>query len=94
MELIKPNTKIDFVGKIRYALIISWVLIAIGIFSMVVKGGPRYGIDFKGGTLFQIKFLKQVTAGDIRQALKELGIEAGSVYLRRMLSTLCALVKL
>ena len=60
MELIKPNTKIDFVGKIRYALIISWVLIAIGIFSMVVKGGPKYGIDFKGGTLFQIKFLKQV----------------------------------
>ena len=79
MELIKPNTKFDFVGKIKYALILSWVLIGIGLVSMLMKGGYRYGIDFQGGTLFQIKFSKQVTAGDIRQALKEIKIEAGSV---------------
>lgn len=79
MELIKPNTKIDFVGKIKYALILSWVLIGIGLVSMMMKGGLRYGIDFQGGTLFQIKFAKQVTAGEIRQALKEIKIEAGSV---------------
>jgi preprotein translocase subunit SecF len=79
VELIKPNTKIDFVGKIKYALILSWVIIGIGLLSMYVKGGLRYGIDFQGGTLFQIKFAKQVTAGDIRQSLKEIGVEAGSV---------------
>jgi len=79
VELIKPNTKIDFVGKIKYALILSWVLIGIGLVSMMVKGGLRYGIDFQGGILFQIKFAKQVTTGDIRQALKEISIEAGSV---------------
>jgi preprotein translocase subunit SecF len=79
VELIKPNTKIDFVGKIKYALILSWVLIGIGLVSMLLKGGLKYGIDFQGGTLFQIKFAKQVTAGDIRQALKEIGVEAGSV---------------
>ena len=79
MELIKPNTKIDFVGKIRYALILSWVLIIIGIISMIAKGGPQYGIDFKGGTLLQIKFVKPVTAGDIRQALKDMGVAGGAV---------------
>lgn len=79
MELIKPNTKIDFVGKIRYALILSWVLILIGIFSAVIKGGYTYGIDFRGGILFQMKFSKPVTASAVRQALKEMGIEAGSV---------------
>lgn len=79
MELIKPNTNFDFTGKIKYTVILSWVLILIGIGSMVVKGGPRYGIDFKGGTLFQVKFSKPVSAGDIRQAVKEMGIEAGSV---------------
>ena len=79
MELIKPNTKIDFIGKIRYALVFSWVLIIIGGISMIAKGGPRYGIDFKGGTLLQIKFAKQVTAGDLRGALKEMGVENGSV---------------
>jgi preprotein translocase subunit SecF len=79
VELIKPNTNFDFTGKIKYTVILSWVLILIGIASMAVKGGPRYGIDFKGGTLFQVKFLKPVSAGDIRQALKEMSIEAGSV---------------
>ena len=79
MELIKPNINIDFVGKIKFTVILSWVLILIGIASMVVKGGPRYGIDFKGGTLFQVKFSKPVTAGDIRQTIKELDIESGSV---------------
>jgi preprotein translocase subunit SecF len=79
VELIKPNTKIDFVGKIRFALILSWVLIIIGIISMIAKGGPLYGIDFKGGTLLQIKFVKPVTAGDLRQALKDMGVESGAV---------------
>jgi preprotein translocase subunit SecF len=79
VELIKPNTKIDFVGKIKYALIFSWTLIIVGIISMIAKGGPIYGIDFKGGTLFQIKFAKQVQAGEIRNALKDIGEGGGSV---------------
>ncbi len=79
MEIIKPNTKIDFVGKIKFALILSWVLIGIGIVSMVLKGGPLYGIDFRGGTLMQIKFAKKVSAGAIRKALKDMGVQTGSV---------------
>ena len=79
MELIKPNTKIDFVGKIKYALIFSWTLIIVGVISMIAKGGPLYGIDFKGGTLFQIKFAKQVQAGEVRNALKDVGEGGGSV---------------
>ena len=79
MEIIKPHTKIDFVGKIKFALILSWVLIGIGIVSMVIKGGPLYGIDFSGGTLMQIKFAKKVSAGAIRKALKDMGVQTGSV---------------
>jgi preprotein translocase subunit SecF len=79
VEIIKPNTKIDFVGKIKFALILSWVLIGIGIVSMVIKGGPLYGIDFSGGTLMQIKFAKKVSAGAIRKALKDMGVQTGSV---------------
>ena len=79
MELIKPNTKIDFVGKIKYALIFSWTLIIVGIISMIAKGGPLYCIDFKGGTLFQIKFAKLVKVGEVRSALKDIGEGGGSV---------------
>ncbi len=79
MELIKPNTNINFTARIKYALILSGVLILTGIVSMVLKGGPRYGIDFKGGTLFQIKFAQPVAAADIRQAVTEMGVTGGSV---------------
>jgi preprotein translocase subunit SecF len=75
MELIKPNSNINFVGRIRPALIFSLVLIAISLFSLLVKGGPRYGIDFEGGTLVQIKFFKAVNIGEVRGALDSLAIE-------------------
>jgi preprotein translocase subunit SecF len=78
-ELIKPNTKIDFVGMIRYTLALSWIVILIGIVSLVVKGGPTYGIDFRGGTLFQVKFARQVSAADIRSAVSGMGPQSSSV---------------
>jgi len=78
-ELIKPNTKIDFVGMIRYTLALSWIVILIGIVSLVVKGGPTYGIDFRGGTLFQVKFARQVSAADIRATVSGMGTQSSSV---------------
>jgi len=79
VEFIKQNININFVGKIWYALTLSWTLILLGIVCLVVKGGPHYSIDFKGGTLFQVRFEQSASAGDIRQVIKDMGIEAGSV---------------
>jgi preprotein translocase subunit SecF len=69
MEIIKPGINLDFVGKRRIAIIASLVLLAIGIVSLVVKGGPAYGIDFAGGSLVQIKFSEQTTAAQLRTTL-------------------------
>lgn len=77
MELIKHDLNFDFVGKIKLAVVLSWVVILIGLGSMVVKGGLSYGVDFSGGILVQVKFDKDTTAGDIKQALKDL--ELGGV---------------
>ena len=79
MELIKPNSNINFVGRIREALIFSLVLIGISLLSLVIKGGPRYGIDFEGGTLVQIKFFRAVKIGEVRNSLEALAIEGLSV---------------
>jgi preprotein translocase subunit SecF len=79
VEFIKQNININFVGKIWYALTLSWTLIIIGIVSLVAHGGPHYSIDFKGGTLFQVRFVQPTSAGDIRQVVKDMGNEAGSV---------------
>jgi preprotein translocase subunit SecF len=74
MDFVKPDINIDFVGKRRMAMIISLLAIAVGITSLVVKGGPRYGIDFAGGTLIQVRFTQAPDVGQIRNVLAEKGM--------------------
>lgn len=74
MELIKHDLNFDFVGKIKLAVVLSWVVILIGLGSMVFKGGLSYGVDFSGGILVQVKFNESTSAGDIKQALKDLNL--------------------
>jgi len=81
MQLIKPDINIDFVGKRKIAIAISIVLILIGFASLVVKGGPNYGIDFAGGTLVQVQFAEPTDATAIKKAMQ--GIELGSVVVQR-----------
>jgi len=50
------NTHIDFISKRKIAFIISGLLILAGIVSWIIHGGPQYGIDFTGGTLFEFDF--------------------------------------
>lgn len=73
MQIIK-DTKIDFIGYRKIAITISLVLIVIGIVSLVIHGGPKYGIDFTGGTSLQLKFEKPVNAGQIRAILSGIGL--------------------
>jgi preprotein translocase subunit SecF len=69
MEFIKSGLKIDFVGKMKYAIIFSAILTIISITSVIFHGGLNPGIDFAGGSIIQVKFQKDMTAEKIRQAL-------------------------
>jgi len=73
MELIKPGTQIDFVGKIKWAIGFSWLLILIGLASVLARGGLNYGIDFAGGTMVQVRFAQKPPIGEIRDAITPLG---------------------
>lgn len=79
MELIRPDTNFDFVGKRTIAIIASCVVILAGIISLAVKGGPEYGIDFAGGTLVQIKFTADTTAAEVRKALQDLNLRGMTI---------------
>ena len=94
MELIPPNTKIDFLGNRVYAYIFSLLLIVMSVLSIPVMGKVQLGIDFTGGVMVQVLFKKQVTTEDIRKSLKPLsgnlviqklsGSEGGDEYIIRM----------
>jgi preprotein translocase subunit SecF len=75
MEFIKPGLKIDFVGKMKYAIIFSAILTIISIASVIIHGGLNLGIDFAGGSIIQIKVTKDISADNIRQALKTTRLE-------------------
>ena len=55
MEIFK-QTNFDFLGNKWPFIIASLVLTVAGFASLGIKGGPRYGIDFRGGALMDVKF--------------------------------------
>lgn len=62
------NTWIDFIGKRKYAYIVSAVLTVICIASIAIHGF-KYGIDFTGGRNYVVRFDKPVNAEDIEGKL-------------------------
>jgi len=79
MEIFKPNTNINFVGHKNLAMAFSWVLIMIGVFSMVTKSGLNFGLDFTGGSLVQVKMSKVTTAADVRDTLSTLELKGMTI---------------
>ena len=68
MEIFK-HTNFDFLGKKWPFIILSLLLTAAGLVSLWIRGGPRYGIDFTGGALMDVNFMKRPSAEAIRSAL-------------------------
>ena len=77
---------IDLVGKNRWFFLASWILVAIGIISLLVSqiqlGAPlRLGIDFTGGTsmMLHINPAEEVTLAQLREEMAELGYEKARI---------------
>ena len=68
MEIFK-NTNFDFLGRKWPFIIASLILTAAGLVSILAKGGPRYGIDFRGGVLMYVRFNTEPPEEKIRAAL-------------------------
>ena len=63
--------KINFSNYFKISNILSAVIFTISILFISFKG-LNYGIDFKGGTLFEIKTNKDISTFNIRDTLKNL----------------------
>ena len=72
MQFFK-DAKYDIVSKRKIGYTVSSVFILASIISLIIHGGPKYNIDFTGGTLLHLKFEKGVPVEDLRAELKELG---------------------
>ena len=67
IELLRsPNY--NFIGKRRWAYIVSAIVVVVGLGSLAVRG-LRYDIDFTGGTLVQVRFEQPPSTAAIRTGL-------------------------
>lgn len=74
LRLIPTTLNIDFVRLRKISYIISAIIILAGMASFVIKGGPRYGIDFAGGATVQIKFAGSISDETVKKSLEETGL--------------------
>lgn len=79
LSIIKPNSKIDFIGLRKYCAIFSLALLLLGLGSLVMNGGPKYGIDFSGGVLAQVRFDHAVAPEQIKESLSSAKLQGLSV---------------
>lgn len=80
LHLIK-KTNIDFVGKRKYAWVVSGILTVIGLISFfwIVFGDANLSIDFAGGTEIQGSFMNPVDVADVRSALADAGFGEAAI---------------
>jgi preprotein translocase subunit SecF len=75
---------IDFVDKKRWFFLVSWILVIIGIASLIISqiqiGTPlRLGPDFAGGTSMILQFNPAVGLSQLREAMIKLGYDGATI---------------
>ena len=78
MEFFR-NVNVDWMGKAKYFVALSLLLLAVGWFSILRNGGLRYGIDFRGGTLVYVRFAGPAPVDQIRKGLQAAGLANSSI---------------
>ncbi|RLL53265.1 protein translocase subunit SecF [Mariprofundus sp. EBB-1] len=72
MQLIRSDIHYDFIGKRKFALLVSGIMILISLGALAAKG-LNFGIDFTGGTLVEVKFTPAPSIADVRSAISPKG---------------------
>jgi len=80
MEFFR-QTNIDFLKWRWWAIGASWALILVGLFTIFVQKGLKFGIDFSGGTAIALRFRERPDIDKLRSLLD--GANLGEIGIQR-----------
>ena len=72
-QIIKPGTRLNFVGQFPWTSVISAILVVAALTGLFTK--MRYGVDFSGGAEVQVKFGQAIQIDQLRGALRDKGFQ-------------------
>lgn len=79
MIRILHNTNFHFLRHWRWAAGLTAAFIALGLATFAITGGPKYGIEFTGGTLMQVRFKQAPDVAVLRSTLDAAGITGAEI---------------
>ncbi|MEE8492095.1 MAG: protein translocase subunit SecF [Acidimicrobiia bacterium] len=79
-RLYRGETTFDFVGRKRIGFIISAVLLTVSVVSLVTLK-LNLGVDFEGGTVIEVENPADASVPDIRDVLRDFGLESATIQL-------------
>ena len=74
MEFFK-QVNLDWMGKAKYFYALSGLLLAAGVVSILLHHGLFYGIDFRGGTVVDVRFAGPPPIDTIRNSVTQQGLK-------------------
>ena len=76
---ILHGVNVDWMGRRRIAFAVSALCILIALGSLIVRGGPRYGVDFTGGSIVEIQVTPAPHADQVRAAVDHAGFQGSEI---------------
>ncbi len=73
MNLFANLPSIDFMGKRKFAITLSVILLLVSLGSLVTRG-LNFGLDFSGGTLIELGYSNPVDLSVTREILEKGGV--------------------
>jgi preprotein translocase SecF subunit len=79
MLQILHGVNVNWMARRHIAFMVSGACVLISIISLIVHGGPRYGVDFTGGSLIEIQVTPPVHADAVRAAVDRAGFPGSEI---------------
>jgi len=69
MEFFKYTKTFNFMGRSKFAMMFS-ILLVLASYGVLLTKGFNYGVDFAGGTIVQVKYDTKAPIKEMREKLK------------------------